>query len=107
MTLRTHEKGATLIEVLGVLAVVATIAVGMFTGIARMNQKIKLTRAQTEVSDIVKAMRTQFSSFTPSWLWSLNPTWKIPILHLVTKTFPPAPARICCWATGGTIRLQD
>ena len=70
MTLRTHEKGATLIEVLGVLAVVTTIAVGMFTGIARMNQKIKLTRAQTEVSDIVKAMRTQFSSFTPSSITS-------------------------------------
>lgn len=70
MTLRTHEKGATLIEVLGVLAVVATIAIGMFTGISRMNQKIKLTQAQTEVTDIVKAMRTQFSSFTPSSITS-------------------------------------
>lgn len=70
MTLHSHEKGATLIEVLGVLAVVATIATGMYTGISRVNQKIKLTKAQTEVADIVKAMRTQFSSFLPSSITS-------------------------------------
>lgn len=66
MTSYTNEKGATLIEVLGVLAVVATIATGMFTGIARVNQKLKITQAQNQVSDIVKAMRTQFASFHPS-----------------------------------------
>lgn len=70
MTLRTHEKGATLIEVLGVLAIVATIAAGTYVSISKMNQKIQLTRAQTEVADIVKAMRTQFSSFTPSSITS-------------------------------------
>lgn len=70
MTLRTHEKGATLIEVLGVLAIVATIAAGTYVSISKMNQKIRLTRAQTEVLDIVKAMRTQFSSFTPSSITS-------------------------------------
>lgn len=62
----SNEKGASMIEILGVLAVVATVATGMFSGIARINQKIKLTRAQTEVSDIVKAMRSQFSSFVPA-----------------------------------------
>lgn len=135
MNKSTNETGASMVEILGVLAVVATIAVGMFTGISRMNQKIKLTQAQTEVTDIVKAMRTQFSSFTPSsitskglydvgilkmsmtkanpptytgqkCLWSLNPTWKILILHSSTKIFPPVSARICCWVIGGTILLR-
>ena len=70
MNKSTNETGASMVEILGVLAVVATIAVGMFTGISRMNQKIKLTQAQTEITDIVKAMRTQFSSFTPSSITS-------------------------------------
>lgn len=70
MTLRTHEKGASMVEILGVLAVIATIATGMFTGIGRVNQKIKLTAAVTEVKDIVKGMRTQFSSFSPETITS-------------------------------------
>ncbi len=70
MTLRTHEKGASMVEILGVLAVIATIATGMFTGIGRVNQKIKLTAAVTEVKDIVKGMRTQFSSFSPETVTS-------------------------------------
>lgn len=70
MNKSTNETGASMVEILGVLAVVATIAIGMFTGISRMNQKIKLTQAQTEVMDIVKAMRTQFSSFAPSSITS-------------------------------------
>ena len=68
MLSNTNEKGASLIEVLGVLAVVATISVGLFSGIAHVNQKIKLSRAHAEVTDIIKAMRTQFSSFVPNTL---------------------------------------
>lgn len=65
MTQRTHEKGASMVEVLGVLAVIATIATGMFTGIGHVHKKIKLTAAVSEVKDIVKAMQAQFAAFSP------------------------------------------
>lgn len=66
MNKSTNEKGATLIEVLGVLCIVATIAAGAYAGISRMNQKIKLTQAHAEVSNLVKDIRTHFSSSRPA-----------------------------------------
>lgn len=88
MNKSTNEKGASMVEILGVLAVLATIAIGMFTGISHMNQKIKLTSAQTEVSDIVKAMRTQFSSFVPSSVTS-EQLYKVGIFKNFTEGETP------------------
>lgn len=63
MILKSHEKGATLIEVLGVMAVLGAIALGLFAGIARVQKQIKITQAHEQVTRLVKRMRTQFSSF--------------------------------------------
>ncbi len=63
MILKSNEKGATLIEVLGVMAVLGAIAVGLFAGIARVQKQIKITQAHEQVTRIVKRMRTQFASF--------------------------------------------
>lgn len=63
MALESNEKGATLIEVLGVMAVLGAIALGLFAGIARVQRQIKITQAHEQVTRIVKRMRTQFASF--------------------------------------------
>lgn len=63
MILKSNEKGATLVEVLGVMAVLGAIAVGLFAGIARVQKQIKITQAHEQVTRIVKRMRTQFASF--------------------------------------------
>ncbi len=63
MILKSNEKGATLVEVLGVMAVLGAIAVGLFAGIARVQRQIKITQAHEQVTRIVKRMRTQFASF--------------------------------------------
>ncbi len=104
MILHTHEKGATLIEVLGVLAVVATIATGMFTGIARINQKLKITQAQNQVSDIVKSMRTQFSSFRPS---SITPEGLEKVGVYKTGTINEDGKAINVFGTEMTMALDD
>lgn len=66
MLLNENEKGATLLEVMGVMAVVGSIVVGLMGGISHMYQKMTLTRAHNQVTEIVKNMRAQFSSYIPS-----------------------------------------
>lgn len=66
MRLNDNEKGATLLEVMGVMAVVGSIVVGLMGGISHMYTKMTLTRAHNQVTEIVKNMRAQFSSYVPS-----------------------------------------
>lgn len=63
---KTNETGASMIEVLGVFAIISMISVGLYSGIASIRSKITLQQQQTQISDIVKGMREQFSSFQPS-----------------------------------------
>ena len=63
---KTNEKGASMVEILGVLAVISVMATGMFSGIATIQSKIKLTKAQSQVSSIIKSMREHFSAYRPT-----------------------------------------
>ena len=63
---KINENGASMVEVLGVLAIVCMMSIGAFSGIATIQSKIKLQKAQSEISDLVKGMREQFSAFQPS-----------------------------------------
>lgn len=60
-----NEHGATIVEMLAVLAILATISVGLYGGIASVMTKVKMTKAHQEVTNLVKSMRDQFSSFPP------------------------------------------
>ena len=65
MTAYSNEKGSSLVEVLGVMAIIATVVVVTYSGIAKANQKIKVSQAVQQVSNVVKSMRIQFSAFLP------------------------------------------
>ncbi|MBR1778659.1 MAG: type II secretion system protein [Alphaproteobacteria bacterium] len=63
---KTNQKGATMIEVLGVLSILSVMSVGVYSSIAAVQAKVKITQAQDQVSRIIKSMRSQFSAFHPS-----------------------------------------
>ena len=60
-----NEKGSSMIEVIGVLAFLSTLAVGAYSLIASARSKIQITREHQQTKDIIKAMREQFSAFRP------------------------------------------
>lgn len=61
----TNEKGSSLIEVLGVLAIIGVMSAGVFTGIAAVQSKIRIARAFSEAKNSIKTIRQTFSSFRP------------------------------------------
>ena len=61
-----NQSGATMIEMLGVLAVLAMISTGVYTTISEARAKFRLSQAHDEVSRIIKKMRQQFASYHPT-----------------------------------------
>ncbi len=61
-----NEKGSSMVEVIGVLAFLSTLAVGAYSLIASAKSKIQITREHQQTKDIIKAMREQFSAFRPT-----------------------------------------
>lgn len=60
-----NERGSSMVEVLGVLAFLATISVGVYSVIHSAQSKFRFTRGFEETKRIIKAMRDQFSAFPP------------------------------------------
>lgn len=61
-----NEIGSSMIEVLGLLGFLATLAVGSYSLIANAKSKIQIVRGHEQTKSIIKAMREHFSSFTPT-----------------------------------------
>ena len=74
---KTNEKGATLMEIIGVLGILGMVAMGLLSGIDNVHTKIRLAKGYEETKNIVKAMRQTFSAFRPAntkakTLWELG-----------------------------------
>ncbi len=63
--MNTNERGSSLIEVMGLLAIAGMIAVSLMGGISLITARVKITQAQNQVTRIVKNMRIQFASDMP------------------------------------------
>ena len=59
------ERGSSLIEVMGLLAIAGMIAVTLMGGIASVTGRMKITQAENQVSRIVKNMQIGFSADVP------------------------------------------
>ena len=63
--MNTDERGSSLIEVMGLLAIAGMIAVSLMGGISMVTARVKITQAQNQITRIVKSMTTQFASDMP------------------------------------------
>lgn len=59
------ERGSSLIEVMGLLAIAGMIAVTLMGGISSVTGRMKITQAENQVSRIVKNMQIGFSADVP------------------------------------------
>lgn len=59
------ENGSSLVEVIGVLAILAVISTAMMGGITLVAGRIKITQAHQQVTRLVKDMRNEFAAYTP------------------------------------------
>ena len=62
----TNQKGNSLIEVLGVLSILAMATVGIYTGISNVYGRFRMTSGVQDTKNIIKAMRDYFSSSQPA-----------------------------------------
>ena len=63
-----HENGSSMVEMLGVLGIVACITVGMYAGISSFQAKMRITRLHNQTREIIKSVQDHFSAFSSSSL---------------------------------------
>ena len=64
---KTEQKGRSMIEMLGVLAIIGVLSVGGISGYSKAMAKFKLTKAQDQISMLLINIRTAFAT-SPSYL---------------------------------------
>lgn len=62
----TNQKGNSLIEVLGVLSILACATVGIYSGISNVYGRFRMTSGVQDTKNAIKAMRDYFSSAQPA-----------------------------------------
>ena len=70
---KTEQKGRSMIEMLGVLAIIGVLSVGGISGYSKAMAKFKLTKAQDQISMLLINIRTAFSG-SPSYEGLTNQT---------------------------------
>lgn len=60
--IKTHEKGRSMVEIIGVLAVIGVLSVGGLAGYSKAIQKNKINKTEDEVMQIMINLRTLFST---------------------------------------------
>ena len=63
---RNDQKGRSMIEMLGVLAIIGVLSVGGISGYSKAMAKFKLTKAQDQISMLLMNIRTAFAT-SPSY----------------------------------------
>lgn len=63
---RTEQTGRSMVEMLGVLAIIGVLSVGGISGYSKAMAKYKLTRAQDQITMLLMNIRTAFAS-SPSY----------------------------------------
>ena len=63
---KTEQKGRSMIEMLGVLAIIGVLSVGGISGYSKAMAKFKLTKAQDQISMMLINIRTAFAT-SPSY----------------------------------------
>lgn len=58
----THESGRSMVEMLGVLAIVGVLSVGGIAGYSQAMSKFKMTKAMDQVQTIITNIRTLYAS---------------------------------------------
>ena len=70
---KNEQSGRSMIEMLGVLAIIGVLSVGGISGYSKAMAKFKLTKAQDQISMILINVRTAFAS-SPSYKLLTNAT---------------------------------
>ena len=60
--MHSHESGRSMVEMLGVLAIVGVLSVGGIAGYSQAMSKFKITKAMDQVQTIITNMRTLYAS---------------------------------------------
>ena len=63
---RNDQKGRSMVEMLGVLAIIGVLSVGGISGYSKAMAKFKLTKAQDQISMLLMNIRTAFAT-SPSY----------------------------------------
>lgn len=63
---RNNQKGRSMVEMLGVLAIIGVLSVGGISGYSKAMAKFKLTKAQDQISMLLMNVRTAFAT-SPSY----------------------------------------
>lgn len=66
MLSRNDQKGRSMVEMLGVLAIIGVLSVGGISGYSKAMAKFKLTKAQDQISMILMNVRTAYAT-SPSY----------------------------------------
>ena len=59
---RTEQKGRSMVEMLGVLAIIGVLSVGGISGYSKAMAKYKLTKAQDQITMLLMNIRTAFAT---------------------------------------------
>ena len=63
---KTNQKGSSMIEVMGVMAILGMATIGIYAGISNVQGRFRLANGYDEIKRIIKTMREQFSAFRPT-----------------------------------------
>ena len=90
---RTEQKGRSMVEMLGVLAIIGVLSVGGISGYSKAMAKYKLTKAQDQITMLLMNIRTAYAT-SPSYS-GLN--------NSVATSFNIAPSDMVTDANAGTM----
>ena len=98
--IKNEQSGRSMVEMLGVLAIIGVLSVGGISGYSKAMAKFKLTKAQDQISMLLMNIRTAFSG--SSNYAGLNNTTAVQ-LNIVPGDMLPAGLGASVAASGGVI----
>ena len=63
---KTNQKGSSMIEVMGVMAILGMATIGIYAGISNVHKRFRLANGYDEIRRVIKSTREQFASFRPT-----------------------------------------
>lgn len=93
---RNDQNGRSMVEMLGVLAIIGVLSVGGISGYSKAMAKFKLTKAQDQITMMLMNIRTAYAT-SPSYT-GLSST--------IAAQYNIAPAEMVVEETGGTFYLN-